>query len=167
MALQKSEELDQTLFASISGIHGALLLGIYLLLESQMVFEHEEEDTSHPDVNLWLWNCRVASACIDLGLHEWPDTGHGQVRGPEDAQERQMAVLCLHTFRSAWRLDREVSHSRNRPKAWHEADVDESLWQWVVEQELDVQETTERIKREGVVEDGFRCVGVEFGGLAI
>ena len=35
-----------------------------------MTFECEDEDTSHPEVNLWLWNCRLAAGCIDLGLHQ-------------------------------------------------------------------------------------------------
>ena len=50
MSLRKNESLD--LFGSICGVHCAMLLAIYLLLESPNEFDLEEEDTSHPHVNL-------------------------------------------------------------------------------------------------------------------
>jgi hypothetical protein len=72
MILAADASLDSssgTMWNSISGIHAAMLLAIYCFLEQTTEFGTEDEDTSHPPVNLWLWNCRIAASCIDLGLH--------------------------------------------------------------------------------------------------
>jgi len=139
MALQRAQNFE--LFASISGIHGAMLLVIYLLREEMDVSAPEEEDTSHPDVNLWLWSCRIAAACIDLGLHCWPqhdaadsdddEVDHEQQQQQQQRQQRPLAALCMNTFRSAWRLDQEISTRRRRPRALHDGDIEPRMLAWV------------------------------------
>jgi hypothetical protein len=111
------------MFSSISGIHCAMLLAIYVQAESQLEFEHEEEDVSHPTINLWLWNCQIAAACIDLGLHLWVDeaSGSGGIEGE----------LYRNTFRSAWMLDQEISLEKGRPRALHAEDVSPQLLAWL------------------------------------
>ncbi|KAI9878380.1 MAG: hypothetical protein M1823_006964, partial [Watsoniomyces obsoletus] len=61
MSISTDSSLESTIWSSISGIHAAMLLAIYCLLEDTMVFSNEEEDTSHAEINLWLWNCRIAA----------------------------------------------------------------------------------------------------------
>lgn len=124
MSVQKREDLE--FFASISGIHCAMLLAIYLLREGDTPFEREEEDVSHPDVNLWLWSCRIAASCVDLGLHQWPD-----------GEEPALATLCMTTFEGAWALDREISQQRKRPRALHTDDIDPNLLAWLLEREVE------------------------------
>ena len=121
MQLHKREDLD--LFSSISGIHCAMLLAIYVLTESQTKFENEEDDTSHPFINLWLWNCQISAACIDLGLHEWLDDN--------DGSSEIEAGLYRNTFSSAWAMDLEISAFKKRPRALHAEDVDAKLLAWI------------------------------------
>lgn len=140
MALQKREDLD--LFSSVSGIHCAMLLAIYLLHESETLFQHEEEDTSHPEVNLWLWSCRIAAACIDLGLHQWVDD--------MDADSE----LYRNTFQSVYVLDGKISGARKRPRAIHKTDVHPRLLGWI--------EAREAASRRQMLE---RSVAAGLGGF--
>jgi Fungal specific transcription factor domain len=143
MSISIDSSLESTMWSSISGIHAAMLLAIYCLLEHTMTFSNEEEDTSHAEINLWLWNCRIAAGCIDLGLHqgrsderyEHAEEGRGdggQRRagdddGEEDDEDSQLSELYRNTFRSAFVLDGRISEVRHRPRAIHEGDVDGRL----------------------------------------
>ena len=149
MTLRKNESLD--LFGSICGVQCAMLLAIYLLLESQNEFGREEDDTSHPHVNLWLWNCRISAACIDLGLHVWPQGDHTAWTAQQEQQERATAVLSLNTFQSAWFLDQEISRHCNRPRALHAEDLDVELMDWIVsKKQVGGQSLHQHVRRDSV-----------------
>lgn len=121
MQLQKREDLD--LFSSVSGVHCAMLLAVYLYAETQLEFLPEEDDVSHPDVNLWLWNCRITAACVDLGLHEWVSECEGTSAVEVDLYRR--------TFLSAWTLDREICALERKPRGLRAEDVDARLLGWI------------------------------------
>jgi hypothetical protein len=134
MTMQDGECMD--FFSSVDGIHCALLLVVYLYLESQIVFEDEllEDDVGHPHVNTWQWSCRIAAACIDLGLHSWTD-GNDTAERVGDSEGRARQRLCRNTFRSVWKLDGEISIATGRPRALHAEDIDPVMMAWMLRQD--------------------------------
>jgi hypothetical protein len=134
MSMQDTEGMD--FFHSIDGIHCALLLVVYLYLESQIVFEDEslDDDVGHPHVNVWQWSCRIAAACIDLGLHSWVD-GNDAVERVDHGEGKMRQRLCRNTFRSVWKLDGEISNATGRPRALHAESIDPVMMAWILRQE--------------------------------
>lgn len=134
MSIQDNEDME--FFNSVDGIHCAMLLVLYLYLESQIVFENEpfEDDVGHPYVSMWQWNCRIAAACIDLGLFSWEvHSDAANVVGSREGRARQRT--CRDTFRSAWKLDGKVSQATGRPRALHVENVDPRMVTWMLRQE--------------------------------
>ena len=129
VTLQDDTDSKFDMWSSISGLHCAMLLALYCYLETALApFANEDasDDVSHPGVNpnLWLFNCRIASGCIDLGLHVSLDDGMGE---DDDDEDREVKDLYRNTFRSAYVLDREISQLKRRPRAIHDDDVDAIL----------------------------------------
>jgi hypothetical protein len=143
IALQKADEgrLEKELFESIAGLAGALLVGLWCLMERRMEDEGREDceawENERLDMNPWFWNSRIVAACIDLGLSCWPSEGREYFLAQEemytasDSNGRKVHELCLNTFLSSWRLDEDISKRMNRPRAWHKEDVEDRMWEWV------------------------------------
>lgn len=140
-------------WASVSGVHCALLLAMYCFDEETMSFSDELTDQDdqqyqqklhikqplYPRLNLWLHNCQIMATCIDLGLNLGFLSGTNPIglsSNQEDADldilptldlEIEMEAMYKSTFRAAHIFDGRISRLKNRPRAIHSHSLDSRL----------------------------------------